>query len=206
MTGVLCGQGLEVHRVKHNDGVAVLKHGQVGDDATLAGGGDLQPVDTGEQHARIGGRGVVHEPGRVDVVQDAAAGRIRAGHCGQSAGVNVDGPCAGAAFSSIQRFGLLGVKLLSVGHSERPVSGLTAQCEYLHIFGWVCGVGFNTCEQLAGQAACNICLALGRCCENDLITGFQRGSIRYQCRFRCFNCKCRHRQQRDQHEQRQQSA
>ena len=109
-----------------------------------------QLVNTGQQHAHVGGRGVVQEPRRIDVVQDAAAGRIRAGHSGQSAVVNGDGPCTGSLAGVVQRLGGIGIKLFAVGRGERPGSGLTAQGEDFHGICRVSGVGFDTCEKFAG--------------------------------------------------------
>ena len=109
-----------------------------------------QLVNTGQQHAHVGGRGVVQEPGRLDVVQDAAAGRIRAGHSGQSAVVNGDGPCTGSLAGVVQRLGISGIDLLAVGRGERPLAGLAAQSEDFHGICRVSGVGFDTCEKFAG--------------------------------------------------------
>ena len=204
-SGYRCGgHGLFDRGVEYDHLVAILQGGQVCDDTALTGGGDLQPIDAGQQHAHVGGRGVVQEPGRLDVVQDAAAGRIRAGHSGQSAVVNGDGPCTGSLAGVVQRLGISGIDLLAVGRGERPLAGLAAQREDLHGVCRVSGVGFNTCEQLAGQAARSVGLAVGRRRENDLVAGFQRGGVRYQ---RCLRrCVCKHRrgQQRQQHHQCQQ--
>ena len=109
-----------------------------------------QLVNTGQQHAHVGGRGVVQEPGRLDIVQDAAAGRIRAGHSGQSAVVNGDGPCTGSLAGVVQRLGISGIDLLAVGRGERPLAGLAAQREDFHGICRVSGVGFDTCEKFAG--------------------------------------------------------
>ena len=109
-----------------------------------------QLVNTGQQHARVGGRGVVQEPGKLDVVQDAAAGRIRAGHSGQSAVVNGDGPCTGSLAGVVQRLGISGIDLLAVGRGERPLTGLAAQREDFHGICRVSGVGFDICEKIAG--------------------------------------------------------
>ena len=109
-----------------------------------------QLVNTGQQHAHVGGRGVVQEPGRLDVVQDAAAGRIRAGHSGQSAVVNGDGPCTGSLAGVVQRLGISGIDLLAVGRGERPLTGLAAQREDFHGICRVSGVGFDICEKFAG--------------------------------------------------------
>ena len=204
VAGVLRGQSFPIGGVEYDHLVAIPQGGQVCDDAALTGGGDLQPIDAGQQHAHVGGRGVVQEPGRLDVVQDAAAGRIRAGHSGQSAVVNGDGPCTGSLAGVVQRLGISGIDLLAVGRGERPLAGLAAQREDLHGVCRVSGVGFNTCEQLAGQAARSVGLAVGRRRENDLVAGFQRGGVRYQ---RCLRrCVCKHRcgQQRQQHHQCQQ--
>ena len=151
ISGYRCGgHGLFDRGVEYDDLVAIPQGGQVCDDAALAGGGDLQPIDAGQQHAHVGGRGVVQEPGRIDVVQDAAAGQIRAGHSGQSAVVNGNGPCTGSLAGVVQRLGSSGIDLLAVGRGERPLTGLAAQREDLHGVCRVSGVGFNTCEQLAG--------------------------------------------------------
>ena len=109
-----------------------------------------QLVNTGQQHAHVGGRGVVQEPRRIDVVQDAAAGRIRAGHSGQSAVVNGDGPCTGSLAGVVQLLGSSGIDLLAVGRGERPLTGLAAQREDFHGICRVSGVGFDTCEKFAG--------------------------------------------------------
>ena len=109
-----------------------------------------QLVNTGQQHAHVGGRGVVQEPMRIDVVQDAAAVRIRAGHSGQSAVVNGDGPCTGSLAGVVQRLGISGIDLLAVGRGERPLTGLAAQREDFHGICRVSGVGFDTCEKFAG--------------------------------------------------------
>ena len=109
-----------------------------------------QLVNTGQQHAHVGVRGVVQEPGKLDVVQDAAAGRIRAGHSGQSAVVNGDGPCTGSLAGVVQRLGISGIDLLAVGRGERPLAGLAAQREDFHGICRVSGVGFDICEKFAG--------------------------------------------------------
>ena len=150
VAGVLRGQSFPIGGVEYDHFVAIPQGGQVCDDAALTGGGDLQPIDAGQQHAHVGGRGVVQEPGRLDVVQDAAAGRIRAGHSGQSAVVNGDGPCTGSLAGVVQRLGGIGIKLFAVGRGERPGSGLTAQGEDFHGICRVSGVGFDTCEKFAG--------------------------------------------------------
>ena len=150
-SGYRCGgHGLFDRGVEYDHRVAILQGGQVGDDAALTGGGDLQPIDAGQQHAHVGGRGVVQEPGRLDVVQDAAAGRIRAGHSGQSAVVNGDGPCTGSLAGVVQRLGISGIDLLAVGRGERPLAGLAAQREDFHGICRVSGVGFDICEKFAG--------------------------------------------------------
>ena len=166
-----------------------------------------QLVNTGQQHAHVGVRGVVQEPGIIDVVQDAAAGRIRTGHGGQSFVINGNGPCAGAAAGVIQRLGGIGIKLLAVGRGERPGSGLTAQGEDLHFISGVGGVGLNAFEILAGQAARRIGFAIGGCRKYDLVAGFQLGGVCYLrrlwrrvCREHCCG------QQRQQHHQRQQDG
>ena len=166
-----------------------------------------QLVNTGQQHAHVGGRGVVQEPGRLDIVQDAAAGRIRAGHSGQSAVVNGDGPCTGSLAGVVQRLGISGIDLLAVGRGERPGSGLTAQREDLHGICRVSGVGFNACEILAGQAARRIGFAIGGCRKYDLVAGFQLGGVGYLRRLWRRVCR-EHRcgQQRQQHDQRQQDG
>ena len=207
VAGVLRGQSFPIGGVEYDHLVAIPQGGQVCDDAALTGGGDLQPIDAGQQHAHVGGRGVVQEPGRLDVVQDAAAGRIRTGHGGQSIGINGNGPCAGAAAGVIQRLGGIGIDLLAVGRGERPGSGLTAQGEDLHFISGVGGVGLNACEILAGQAARRIGFAIGGCRKYDLVAGFQLGGVCYLRRLWRRVCR-EHRcgQQRQQHHQRQQDG
>ena len=150
VAGVLRGQSFPIGGVEYDYLVAIPQGGQVCDDAALTGGGDLQPIDAGQQHAHVGVRGVVQEPGRLDVVQDAAAGRIRAGHSGQSAVVNGDGPCTGSLAGVVQRLGISGIDLLAVGRGERPLAGLAAQREDFHGICRVSGVGFDICEKFAG--------------------------------------------------------
>jgi len=207
VAGVLRGQSFPIGGVEYDHLVAIPQGGQVCDDAALTGGGDLQPIDAGQQHAHVGGRGVVQEPGRLDVVQDAAAGRIRTGHGGQSIGINGNGPCAGAAAGVIQRLGGIGIDLLAVGRGERPGSGLTAQGEDLHFISGVGGVGLNACEILDGQAARRIGFAIGGCRKYDLVAGFQLGGVCYLRRLWRRVCR-EHRcgQQRQQHHQRQQDG
>ena len=65
---VLCGQSFPIGGVEYHYGVAVLEGGQVCDDAALAGGRNLQTIDAGKQHSRVGSGGVIHEPGAIDIV------------------------------------------------------------------------------------------------------------------------------------------
>ena len=69
ISGYRCGgHGLFDRGVEYDHLVAVLQGGQVCDDAALPGGRNLQTIDAGKQHSRVGSGGVIHEPGAIDIV------------------------------------------------------------------------------------------------------------------------------------------
>ena len=65
---VLRGQSFPIGGVEYHHGVPVLKHGQVGDDAALPGGGSVQAIDAGKQHGLVGIGDIVQETRIIDIV------------------------------------------------------------------------------------------------------------------------------------------
>ena len=197
------GQSLLVGGVEHHHLVAVLQGGQIGDDAAFPGGGSVQLIDAGQQHGHVGVRGVVQETGVSHIVQNAAAGRIRAGNGGGAVVIDGDGPGVGA-LAGIAHFLCLDSRdLFAVGGGQGPGPGASAQRKDFHLIVQGVQLGFHAGKEFSGHGPGGKGAVVGSCGEDDLVAGLQGRRVGDQyCTFgRRVRCEYRHRQQGNQHDQ-----
>ena len=197
------GQSLLVGGVEHHHLVAVLQGGQIGDDAAFPGGGSVQLIDAGQQHGHVGVRDVVQETGVSHIVQNAAAGRIRAGNGGGAVVIDGDGPGVGA-LAGIAHFLCLDSRdLFAVGGGQGPGPGASAQRKDFHLFVQSVQLGFHAGKEFSGHGPGSKGAVVGSCGEDDLVAGLQGRCVGDQCCTfgRRVRCEYRHRQQGNQHDQ-----
>ena len=197
------GQSLLVGGVEHHHLVAVLQGGQIGDDAAFPGGGSVQLIDAGQQHGHVGVRGVVQETGVSHIVQNAAAGRIRAGNGGGAVVIDGDGPGVGALAGIAQFLCLDSRDLFAVGGGQGPGPGASAQRKDFHLFVQGVQLGFHAGKEISGHGPGGKGAVVGSCGEDDLVAGLQGRCVGDQCCTfgRRVRCEYRHRQQGNQHDQ-----